>query len=821
MRKYLQIILLLILLSTGISKAQHTDANIFGDVKCGDEHVPYISIYLKGTTIGTTTDHTGHFQLINLNPDNYTLVAQGVGYKTKEVKVTVEQNKTTEIRFLLEEDVLNLDGVVVTADRKETSRKEAPVVVSTISSQTLKTTQAVNVAGGLDFVPGLRVECNCQNCGFSQVRMCGLDGPYSQILINSRPIFSGLAGVYGLELFPASMIEQIEVVRGGGSVMFGGNAIAGTVNIITKEPALNTFNIDGRFSVIGLGNEHGTSPASDKLLNLNGSIVSSDLKSGISLYGFIRERDPFDENSDDFSEMVKMSNTTFGFNTYYKTSTYSKISLDFYRISEYRRGGNKFDYLPHEADIAEELDHKITGANLSFDLFTNPEKLNKLTLYAAGQTVDRDSYYGAQEDPNAYGNTKDLTTSIGGQYDLNLTKSSSLLFGLDDNYNRLKDTKLGANGNSNSVLVNQYVNTIGVFTQYEFKSKFIKTSIGLRYDSYLIKDLDEENNENEVNDVNGNVLAPRINLLFDLTSTLQLRASYSKGYRAPKIFDEDLHIEASGARSLYHRNAPDLKQETSHSLISSLRYSQIFGRTITEFLVEGFYTRLLDPFAYEYFWDDSTRILYQVRKNAEDGAYVAGMNFEINAAFPNHLNLQIGFTWQRSKYDSPQYWGDDDSSVTNEFLRSPGQYGYLTLDWHPLNRFEASITSTYTGSMYVPHFGLDPITDVEWNYIDNGEWENIEESRQSEIDAILNGDVIEGERLEKTEKFLIFDFRLAYTLPISDEIAMQFYGGVQNIFNQTQKNHDSGVYRDAGYIYGHCQPRTLNLGIKFGNVFSH
>jgi outer membrane receptor for ferrienterochelin and colicins len=819
MRKYSYIIISIYLLTICPVVAQSTDANIFGDVKCSDQHLPFISIYLKGTTIGTTTDNTGHFQLINLDPGKYTLVARGVGYKTKEVIVNVEKDKTIEIRLLLEEDILNLEGVVVTADRRETARKEAPVVVSTISPKTLNITQAVNVAGGLNFVPGLRLECNCQNCGFSQVRMCGLDGPYSQILINSRPVFSGLAGVYGLELLPASMIDQIEVVRGGGSVMFGGNAIAGTVNVITKEPALNSFSIDGRYSMIGLWNDHGTSPASDRILNLSGSIVTDDLRSGISMYGFYRNRDHFDENGDDFSEMVKMDNLTFGFNTYYKTSKYSKLSLDFYRINEYRRGGNKFNYLPHEADIAEELNHVITGANLSFDLFTNTEKLDKLTAYVAGQTVKRDSYYGAEQDPNAYGYAQDITTSIGAQYLLNFSKSSNLLMGIDDNYNRLEDNKLGTNGNPNTVIVNQFVNTFGVFSQYEFKSRFVKTTIGLRYDTYIIRDVDDEISEGGSHISDGNVLAPRINFLFDLTPTLQLRASYSKGYRAPQVFDEDLHIEASGARSILHRNSPDLKQETSHSFISSLRYSKIFGKTITEFLAEGFYTRLEDPFAYEYVWDDSTQSLYLFRQNAENGAYVAGMNFELNAAFPNRLTVQLGYTWQKSRFDTPQAWGDDESSVSYEFLRSPDQYGYLTIDWQPLSRFQASITSTYTGRMYVPHYGLDPITEEEMVYIESGEWNNIEDRRQNEIDAIMNGDVIEGERLEETERFLIFDFRLSYTLPLSEQTSLQFYGGVQNIFNQTQKTHDSGEYRDAGYIYGPCQPRTLNLGIKLGNIF--
>ena len=821
MRNQFYILIIIVLSTTGFSYAQETDANIFGDVKCEDEHIPFISVYLKGTTLGTTTDNSGHFQLINLDPGEYTLVAQGVGYKTEEIKVIVEKNRTLEAKFRMEEDVLNLEGVVVTADRREVSRKEAPVVVSTVSSKQLAAIQAVTAADALDFVPGLRLECNCTNCGFTQVRMCGLDGPYSQILINSRPIFSGLAGVYGLELLPAPMIDQVEVVRGGGSAMFGGNAIAGTINILTKEPVMNSFSIDGRVGIIGIGNDHGTNPASDRILNVNGSVVTNDLKSGLTLYGFVRQRDPFDENGDDFSELVAMNNTTFGFNAYHKTSKYGKLSLDFYRINEFRRGGNMFDYLPHEADIAEQLSHVITGANLSYDLFTNPEKLNKLTVYMAGQQVKRDSYYGAEQDPNAYGYTQDITTSIGGQYHVNFTKQSSVLFGIDDNFNRLKDTKLGANGNPNSTLVDQYVNTLGLFSQYEFKSRFVKASVGLRYDSYVIRDLNEDHDEGSQDNINGNVLAPRLNFLFDLTSTLQFRLSYSKGYRAPQIFDEDLHIESSGARSILHRNDPDLKQETSHSFISSLRYNHIIGHTVAEFLAEGFYTRLMDPFAYEYIWDEDEENLYMVRQNAEDGAYVTGLNLEVNLAFPKHITMQLGYTFQRSRYDIPQAWGDDESSVTTEFLRSPDQYGYLTLDWHPGKRWELTFTATYTGSMYVPHYGLEPISEEEYEWIENEEWDNIDESRQSEIEAILNGDVIEGERLEKSERFLILDARVAYTQPISKQTSLQFYGGVENIFNQTQALHDSGIYRDAGYIYGPCQPRTIVLGIKFGNIFSH
>ena len=103
------------------------------------------------------------------------------------------------------------------------------------------------------FQPGLRVEINCQNCGLPQVRINGLDGAYSQILIDSRSIYSALADVYGIEQIPANMIDRVEVVRGGGSAIFGTSAIGGTINIITKEPTTNSVTLSNTTTMIGTG----------------------------------------------------------------------------------------------------------------------------------------------------------------------------------------------------------------------------------------------------------------------------------------------------------------------------------------------------------------------------------------------------------------------------------------------------------------------------------------------------------------------------------------------------------------------------------------
>lgn len=777
-----------------------TDANLIGHVVCNKEHVPFINVTLDGTTIGTTTDGTGHYQLINLPEGNYTLRVSGVGYKSTTESVKIEKGITEEIKFQIEEDVLNVEEVIVSASRNETNRAEASVVITSLNPQLFEITQSVNIAEGLCFSPGLRTECNCSNCGFTQLRMNGMEGPYSQILMNSRPVFSGLAGVYGLELIPSNMVERLEVIRGGGSALFGGNAIAGTVNIITKEPTRNTFSIDGRTSVIGIGGHQEINTAQDNQVSINASVVTEDRKSGGYIYGLMRNKDAYDENGDGFSESVVMDNSTFGFSMYHKPGSKSKISLDGYRLNEYRRGGNMLEYLPHETDVTESVDHLVSGVNIAYDLFT--VNSSKLTIYGAAQGVQRDSYYGANRDPYAYGYTEDLTSNVGAQYALNAIKPvlgsiSNTVFGIDNSNNKILDTKLGANGEENTTITNQMVNTIGSFIQQDFKTDKLNFGFGIRFDNYLVRDLQQNDD-----DFSNFVLAPRISALYKLTPSNRFRIGYAKGYRAPQVFNEDLHIEMVNARRVEHLNDANLIQETSHSITASYNTNFIWGNTVNEILVEGFYTQLQNPFADEYYELDNAGSWAYKRINAEDGALVNGVNMEYNISYVDKIIFQLGLTVQKSTFETAQAWGENEQSLSKSFVRSPNSYGYATLTWNPTHAFSTTLSANYTGSMLVPHFGLDANT-----------------KDLSELEAIANGDVITGERLEASEKFLIIDALFNYNIQLTDETEIKLYAGIKNIFNQLQKEHDKGMFRDAGYIYGPCQPRTINIGVKFGNIF--
>jgi len=192
--KYIFLYLVLFLQSILVQAQQEkTDANIVGHVTCNGEHIPFATVSIKGTVIGVSADESGHFQLINLPAGKHTVVAQSLGYKPKEVEIDLSIGQTIELKFDLEKDAFGLSEVVVTGDRNESSRKDAVTVVSVISPKLFVSSEAQNLSQSLQYSSGLRIENNCQNCGFNQVRMNGMEGPYSQVLINSRPIFSSLA----------------------------------------------------------------------------------------------------------------------------------------------------------------------------------------------------------------------------------------------------------------------------------------------------------------------------------------------------------------------------------------------------------------------------------------------------------------------------------------------------------------------------------------------------------------------------------------------------------------------------------------------------
>ena len=779
--------LCILILNTLILFSQKkTDANVFGHVVGNNTHIPFATVSIKGTTMGVNTDETGHYNLINLPEGTYTLIARYVGFKPSEKEITIKSGETLEINYDLEQDILGLEEVVVTADRSEMKRTESVTIVNTLSPKLFSSAQSVTLSEGLSFSPGIRIENNCQNCGFSQVRMNGMEGPYSQILINSRPIFSGLAGVYGLELIPTSMIERIEVVRGGGSALYGSNAIAGTINIILKEPTSNSYEAGINAGLTGIGMKESGGIAPDYSVNLNTSIVSDDSKTGISLYGFTRERKMFDANNDGYSEISPMNNQTIGSRFFHRFGFRSKLAIDFFNIKEERNGGNRQEYPLHERDVSETIKHDLKTGAVTYEKYFRDYDL--LSVFFSAQHIMRNSYYGANRSLKDYGRTEDLTYNSGIQYKAFLG-NSSVIAGIENTGDYLKDEKLGYPDYANATIINDSIVSVphtdnilisdqslvstGAFLQYDLKINRLKIGLGGRFDHYSV--INHAKNDKAKD---GNAFSPRISLMYEVLNSLQSRISYSHGYRAPQIFDEDLHIETSGSRQVINVNDPALKQETSHSIMTSLDFNKLIGTVSTGLLIEGFYTRLEDPFVNEIgLPDENGKVLY-TRKNAENGAVVKGINMELKLKPLQDFSLTSGFTFQSSRYDVAQQFNK------KEFFRTPSDYGYFNIDWDFVKNVCLSATGTYTGKMLVPYFG--PLTDP-----DIGE-------------------------LRKSDPFFDLGSKIRYNIKLNGA-TLQLFTGIKNIFNSFQSDFDSGIDRDPAYIYGPVSPRTVYFGIKIGN----
>ncbi len=818
-----------------------SDANVIGHVveaRTGD-HVPGISIQIKGTTFGATTDGTGHFFLRNLTPGKLTLVLHGVGYKSQEREIVVVKGKTIEVNFEVEDDDISLDEVVVSSNRELTLRRHAPTLVNVLSEKIFSRVNASNLAQGLVFQPGVRVENNCQNCGFNQVRINGLDGRYTQILIDSRPVMSSLAGVYGLEQIPANMIERVEVMRGGGSALFGSSAIAGVINIITKEPKSNSFTFSESLSFTGMQKP-------DNNLNFNASLISDDNRAGAMIFGQSRYRSAWDADDDGFSELGKIDARSLGTRAFLRTSNFSKLTGEFHTLSEYRRGGDKIDMPAHVVGVAEETDHSVYSGNLQYELFSSDYK-HHFQAYTSAQLVNRKSYYGGIGDVEVngqvagqlgvpiphdkygdnYGYSKGRTFVGGMQYSYDMDRllfmPAQLLLGAEYTHDRLNDVMpirawyTTSNGTQQIQLypeLDQKINNYSVFAQNEWKNEMWSLLVGTRLDKHTeIKDL---------------IFSPRATIRYNPSKNANLRATYAKGFRAPQVFDEDLHVGVVGGEAQKIINDPNLKPEISHAFSLSADLYHNFGELQANLLIEGFYTRLKDVFSNEEQASQHDGIKRYTRVNGS-GAKVIGTNIEAKLAY-RAFQIQSGLTIASNRFDEAQEWGTETAKDANgnfvtelndegkqeyvsnslkdtRITRTPNVYGYFTLSYNPAKALTLALTGTYTGRMFVPHA-------IEYGV----------GAAESDIAAIAAGTAHavtdetdtapRVDELKQTPAFFDMGMKVAYDFSVFQSTKLQLYAGMNNLFNAFQKDFDRGSSRDSGYMYGPTQPRTLYMGCK-------
>ena len=736
-----------------------TDAHIAGHVldAHSQEHLSFVNVQVKGTSLGCLTDESGHFYLKNLPEGKLTLVFSMMGYETIEKSLTLHRDTLIEMNVAIQETSFMIDNVVVTANKYATKQKEVATIVNVISPLIIESTTSNSMADVLNFQTGLRVEETCSNCGVPQIRINGLEGQYTQILMDSRPIFSSLASVYGLEQLPAGMVDRIEVIRGGGSALYGANAIAGVVNIITKEPVRNFFNVSNSSAFTETG-------AYDINTSINASVVSENQKAGIFLFGVQRNREQYDRDKDGYSDIPMLNSTTVGFRSFFKTSDYSKLTAEYHHTTEHRRGGYGIDSLqPHESPLCEQLRHNIDAATMKWDMYTADNK-HFVSTYTSFQHIGRDSYFGTNYNPNAYGKSTDIVSVTGAQYRFSYPcgiMNADLSAGAEYSYNQLRDQILGYDRNTL-----QKVHLGGGYVQNEWKNKQWSILIGGRLEQHSLLEKP--------------IFSPRANVRYTPIDPIILRVSYASGYRAPQIYEEDLHVGAVGGEVSLISLDENLRPEYSHSVSGSIDMYKRFGKWDMNLTLEGFFTQLNDVFTLVENGHDAMGNLLLTRTNAS-GARVAGLNVEAKVGYGHLLSFQAGYTYNHSRYIAPLQWSENPNiAPQRRMFRTPEHYGYFLLNIEPTKNFHILTNGKVTGSMLVQHFA---------------------------------GYIPEDEEVT-TPIFFEWDFKLCYDIPIYKHYTLEINAGVKNVLDHFQRDLDKGMDRDAGYVYGPATPRTFFAGIN-------
>lgn len=775
-----------------------TDAMLFGDVKSAStkEHLPFATIQIKGTSMGTHSDASGHFKLANIPLGKQTIVVSLFGYKTLETDLFFERNKPLKFFPELEEDALNLEQVVVTGTRTLHQVKNVPIRTEVISKQSIKNKNALNIFQALENIPGIRVENQCQACNFTMVRMQGLGAEHTQVLINGQPMYSGLASVYGLQQMSTLDVERIEVVKGAGSALYGSSAVAGAINIITSDPSfvpetkaevqLGTYNSSVLSISSSMRNEKG---------NIGLSIYAQRQAEGIIDYTGEGLNHKEVRQKDQVSDRVASRLANIGFALHIDNPFFSndKLVVRGRTLSEKREGGiitNDYYKNPFTDGTEHIQTHRYEaelnyvkplggGVELNFNNAyvnhnrnaTNDSFLNDYMDTHDGETPNMLDMRPYIANENSF--TSVLT--LGKRW-----KNHNVLFGVQAYLTNFNETGMYAvvdeasdyYGEAYKSAGKKHATEFGAFIQDEWVIIEKLTVVpGIRFDSH--KSGEEYTSSKKVFDKDFPVTRfekisfnPRLAIKYNALQNLTLRANVGTGFRAPYGFSEDLHL-CSGSPRVW--KSSELKPETSISYnVSADYYGSVIRSSINLFRTNlknkidfGNADELAAALGYDYEW-----------KNV-DNAFVQGVELSLIAMLHRTFNVGVDFTLNQGKYDHTRAdWKDTPyENISRNIPRFASTTGNLKMEYTP-KTWTFTFTTGYQGKMYIDYLA--------------------EEAANAKI--------------KQTTPFFLSHIRIAKKLGM-----FQLYAGANNLFNYTQ---DERHLDDAAFIYAPVYGTTGYVGVS-------
>lgn len=585
-----------------------TTGNIKGKILSERNGVPYANVGISGTTFGSSSDEQGNFKINNIPTGKYTLQASAIGFKNYKKTVEIKPNETISIQLELEKMEQQLNEVVITGTLNEVTLMESVAPIEVFTPVFFRKNPTPALFEALQIVNGVRPQVNCSVCNTGDVHINGMEGPYTMITIDGMPIVGGLASVYGLNGIPNSMIEQLEIVKGPASTLYGSEAVGGLINVITKTPEKSpNFSFD---------------VFTTSWLEVNTDISTKfSIKNATSILGinYFNYSNPIDNNGDNFTDATLQDRIAFFNKWSFKRKEQKEASVAFRYIYEDRWGG-EMQWKP-----------KFRGGDSIYgeSIYTSRYELVGKYQLPIKQNIFSSFSYSNHNQNSVYGNVPYLAQQNIAfaqlYWDKKIKELHRLTIGSALRYNYYDDNS-AATQSPDSINPSNKPEAFllpGLFVQDEFylneKNKLL-IGIRLDYDSR-----------------HGYITTPRFNYKWSPSEHQHFRVSLGTGYRVVNLFTEE-HAAVTGARTVEIKNK--LNPETSYN--GNIGYQKFININFGFINIDAsvFYTYFNNKIIPDYVTDPD-KIIYD---NLDGYAVSQGMSFNASFDFKSPIKINLGAT---------------------------------------------------------------------------------------------------------------------------------------------------------------------------------
>ena len=631
-------------------KAQ--SSQIKGVVSDNNATVAFANVILKDTNRGAATDESGNFTIKNIPSGSYTIYVSVLGYKPFFKKVILKENEIKTVSIKLQASSEQLEETVVTGTLKAVNRLDSPVPVEVYSPTFLKKNPTANIFEALQNVNGVRPQINCNVCNTGDIHINGLEGPYTLVLIDGMPIVSGLGTVYGLSGIPNSLIEQIEIVKGPASSLYGSEAVGGLINIITKRTEDAPIFFADAFATgwgeynLDVGTKLKVGKNTDALLGVN----------------YFNYDNPIDNNNDNFTDLTLQERISVFQKWNYKRKENRILSFAGRFFYENRWGG-ELQWTPEFRGGTD-----IYGESIKTKRW---EVLGKYQLPIKEKVLLSFSYNDHHQD-SFYGDTPYLADQRIGFTQLTWDKpigKHDLLFGTSLRYNYYDDNTAATetnNGNNPDEII-----IPSLFVQDEIKfNKEHSLLLGARYD------YDKRH---------GSIFTPRMAYKWKATPNGILRLNAGTGFRVVNLFTEE-HAALTGARDVIVTEELDPERSVNVNL-NYLKKIYADSGAFISLDASVFYTHFSNAILPDYDTNPN-QIIYD---NLNGKSVSKGASANIDFSFPSGFKFLIGATVQ----DVSQ----TEDGVTERQILTESYTG----TWNASYEFKKiNLSVDYSGNIYGP-----------------------------------------------------------------------------------------------------------------------